>query len=33
VVQRGKVTLPLDAGEPELDVLKALLPAVTVQAG
>ncbi len=33
VVQRGKVTLPLDAGEPELEALKAVLPGVAVQAG
>jgi predicted dehydrogenase len=33
VVQRGKVTLPLGAGEPELEALKAVLPAVAVQAG
>jgi predicted dehydrogenase len=33
VVQRGKVTLPLGAGEPELDALKTVLPAVAAQAG
>ncbi len=33
VVQRGKVTLPLGAGEPELEALKAVLPVGAVQAG
>jgi predicted dehydrogenase len=33
VVQRGKVTLPLGAGEPELEALKAALPVTVAQTG
>jgi predicted dehydrogenase len=32
VVQRGKVTLPLGAGEPELDALKQVLPTTSLEA-